>query len=515
MRPRYGAAFINWRSHTAILIQAQNATSSTSWLVHLLYPLLHWPAEQSEGAVVSRADFKLVKNVPINDILLDVENARIRAGADQADCVARILRKEDQLVALAEDIFANGLTTMPILVSPLDKKWVVKDGNRRIAALKLLNDPARWTQDSRVQARFQAIRDIDPSQVPTSVDVLWSSDEGAITRELLARHSGAMGGAGQLDWSAYLRTVYLVAHKHTAEYKRPAQYALWAERHGVALSDEFPITSLQRFFSETNLARLGFDVGPDDDLNPNMNIDTIKRLATTLLQDFDLARKKVEDVFTAEKATQYITDLRRMHGLTEPSPPTPQPAPAPGPGTPAPSPTAAPGTPAPGPGGGGGASAAPPAPTRAPATPKTAPAERKRIFGSGAPGIAVPAQEKKAQTIVAELRLMNLDDTPFAASMLLRALLEISDEYYRKKQGMQDKKVLAKNVAASADSMLQKSLLTQPEHDMVKRLTGGPDTLLQIETLQKMLHRDTHHSSKQFVNTMWDNVGCFVRACWR
>lgn len=31
---------------------------------------------------------------------------------------------------------------MPILVMPTnDEKWIVKDGNRRVTALKLLNDP--------------------------------------------------------------------------------------------------------------------------------------------------------------------------------------------------------------------------------------------------------------------------------------------------------------------------------------------------------------------------------------
>jgi hypothetical protein len=465
---------------------------------------------------MSRNDFKLVRNVAINDILLDVANARIRTGKDQSDCIARILRKEDQLVALAEDIVANGLTTMPILVSPKGSKWVVKDGNRRISALKLLNDPSRWSPDSRVAGRFRAIRDVDPSLIPTSVDVLSSNDEAAITRELLARHSGAMGGVGQLDWSAYLRTIYLVTRNHPAEYKRPAQYAFWAEQHDIVVGDDFPITSLQRFFTAANLERLGFDIGKDDELKPNMSLDVVKRLATTLLQDFELGRKNVDDVRTTDKATQYITDLRSMHGLSEPPPPAP-PAPAPTPAG-SPSPTTSP-APAPGGGAGGGTGgAAPgpsPAPTRAPASPKTAPADRARIFGRNSPGISVPAAEVKAQTILTELRLIDLNDTPFAASMLLRAFIEISDGYYRRTQSIQDKNALAKNVGASADSMLNRSMLTGGEHDMVKRLTGGPDSLLQIETLQKMLHRDTHHSSKQFVNTMWDNIAAFVRACWR
>ena len=461
---------------------------------------------------MSRNDFKTVRNVAVNSILLDMQNARIRAGHDQADCVHRILRKEDQLIALAEDIAKNGLSTMPILVSPAPRRqYVARDGNRRLTALKLLNDPGRWSPDARLQAKFAAIRKQFIPNIPVAVDVLCSVDEAAIVREVILRHSGAAGGVGQLDWSAYLRTVYLVTHHLPAEYKRPGQYAFWAEDHDINVGDEFPISSLQRFFSKENVARLGFDIDDKDELKPNLRLDVVKKMATTVMNDFESARVKVADVFNPTDAAAYITRVRTMHGLVEPSPsptsPAPSPGVSPGPGSS--------GGPNPAPPSAGPTPGTPPPPPSRPPSPRTPPADRSRIFGRTSPGIAIPANETKAATIVTELRLMDLDNTPFAASMLLRALIEISDEHYRKKQTIQDKKGLAKNVAASADSMLNRTMLTISEHDMVKRLTGGPDSLLQIETLQKKLHRNTHHSSKQFVNNMWDNVGCFVQACWR
>ncbi|MCW9790168.1 hypothetical protein [Escherichia coli] len=64
---------------------------------------------------MARKDFTQQIDIPIQNILLDTENARIRAGRDQNNCISRILRKENQMLVLMEDIAENGLTTMPRL----------------------------------------------------------------------------------------------------------------------------------------------------------------------------------------------------------------------------------------------------------------------------------------------------------------------------------------------------------------------------------------------------------------
>lgn len=92
---------------------------------------------------MSRRNFT-IEEISVDDLLLDVGNARIRTGADQRDCIEKILAKEDQMLTLIQDIAENGLTTMPILIQPLDDgKWLVWDGNRRTTALKLLKNPER------------------------------------------------------------------------------------------------------------------------------------------------------------------------------------------------------------------------------------------------------------------------------------------------------------------------------------------------------------------------------------
>ena len=473
---------------------------------------------------MARKHFKNVPEVEIENIILDVHNARIRAGADQNDCIRRILRKKEQFLAICESIAKDGLTTMPILASPnADGTYTVKDGNRRVTALKLLNQPDICPEPDLLPKIIKIAK--THTNFPSKVDLTVTDDEEVMVREVLSRHQGEMGGIGQMGWSAYLRTLYLLNHGHPAEYKRPGQYALWAEGEGIFVDDEFPITTLQRFFTVDNLKLLGFDIDENDELKPNLPVATVRQMATQVVRDFSRG-KNVSEVFTPEQAKQYIDEVRKSVGIDQP--PVATPTPASPEGTPAsPESTPAEALPISAPINGSADSpstassvspdTASPRPRSSP-TPATSPADRKKIFGSSrrTPGIAVPTTGRypKEQEIVKELRGLDLIKFPLAAAMLLRALIELSDLHYRTVNNLSDQQGLAKNVKKSAQHMSENNRLNASEKDMVMRLCNRAGDIVELEALQKMIHRPTHNLDRRFVNTLWDNVGCFVRACW-
>jgi hypothetical protein len=155
-------------------------------------------------------------------------------------------------------------------------------------------------------------------------------------------------------------------------------------------------------------------------------------------------------------------------------------------------------------------------PPRAAPTPILPAWERKQLLGRRAPNLQIPESEPKARTLVAEIRKLDVKETSLAAAMLLRGFLELSDGYYRARQSLPDASKLGKNVLASATHMRDSGKISISEFDIVRRLAAADakDELLHIETLQKVMHRDTHHPNYQLVNTVWDNLAPFVRACW-
>src|SRR5262245_40642842 len=87
-------------------------------------------------------------SVMIDELLLDVRNPRHAQAKSQKDAIKKVLEEQrDKLVKLAESVVEqNGLSPLDRLLV-LDKKpsengYVVLEGNRRIAALKILANPS-------------------------------------------------------------------------------------------------------------------------------------------------------------------------------------------------------------------------------------------------------------------------------------------------------------------------------------------------------------------------------------
>ncbi|ELQ9311819.1 ParB N-terminal domain-containing protein [Serratia marcescens] len=472
---------------------------------------------------MSRMHFTQQKDIPIENILLDTGNARIRAGSDQNNCISRILRKEKQLLVLMEDIAENGLTTMPILVMPTnDEKWIVKDGNRRVTALKLLNDPNLCSEPHLI-SKIKEIKKKHSSNIPSKIDCLSSDNKDAIFKEIVARHSGARDGAGQYDWHAYMRTVFLLNNEHPTDYKRAGQYLILAEQGGLDIEDDFPITTVHRFFTIANLKLLGYEV-ENDKLKPILSQDKIIKMASKINTDFSQKIVDVNSVFTPEAASMYLRKVREFAGIfeyedssNEKNENQGEPE---GKDTNSDSDDA------------GDSSSNNTSNTENPdninttddvkspssgrgRTPKKRPSERNKIFGRGKVGIPVPDDDVKVRTIIAELRQLDVKKTTLAVTFLLRALLELSEKEYRGLNKLKDKSSLSKNIATCADHMLAKGLIDDSEHNVIMSYTRGEQGALHIETLQKLIHRDTHHPDYITINTFWDNIGCFVRACWK
>lgn len=91
------------------------------------------------------------KMVSINQIHLYEDNPRHKPVRDQPAAIAHLCRSE-QVLALAQDIARIGLNPLELfaLVPERDgKSYYVAEGNRRLCALLLLNDPDRAPGDQR------------------------------------------------------------------------------------------------------------------------------------------------------------------------------------------------------------------------------------------------------------------------------------------------------------------------------------------------------------------------------
>lgn len=475
---------------------------------------------------MTRSQFYSVQAVPVADLLLDTQNPRIRHGQDQADCLARLLRDRENFLNLLRDVASRGLGPEHVLVSKnSDGKWVVRDGNRRVAALKLLNQPAICPAGPEHHSAGQIIARVAAGlngQLPERIDCLACDDEATILDYLERKHTGANLGVGQKEWDSLLKSLFNLQTGVADQNRRAAQLVLWVEGHGLQVADDFPVTTLQRGLNAETLGLIGFAIR-DDALTPTLPDHQAYALAARVVSAVASGEVNVKregepgSIFTPEAQIAFFRSVREELGPPLPAAPSGN-IPVGGFGSPAPSlgPAPAGGAPSPPP----GATQAPAgsASSRRPASPVRPPWDRPCLFGprrNASPGIAIPASESKAQSIIAELRQLNPKDTPLATAMLLRALLELSDNYYRERHQLVDKGALHKNIAASADHMKAAGTLADAQHNVVMNYTRTAEGMLHVKTVQAYLHKTTFHPNAQALNTFWDEIGCFVTACWR
>src|SRR5215813_9665286 len=86
-------------------------------------------------------------DLTIDELLLDLENPRISKAESQREALQKIIEDQDvKLVVLAESIVLDGLNPMDrwlVIRSPSERgKYVVLEGNRRLATIRILHNPA-------------------------------------------------------------------------------------------------------------------------------------------------------------------------------------------------------------------------------------------------------------------------------------------------------------------------------------------------------------------------------------
>lgn len=137
-----------------------------------------------------------IRDLPALDLLLNKENPRHVPKRDQAEIIEYLL-EDEKVYNLARHISRHGINPLEIVAVFPDKhgNLVVAEGNRRVCALQLLNDPDR--APAAFRKRFETLaKGIVPQQL--RVAEFESYDEAQPWLEVL--HDGEQDGIGRKQW---------------------------------------------------------------------------------------------------------------------------------------------------------------------------------------------------------------------------------------------------------------------------------------------------------------------------
>ena len=431
------------------------------------------------------------QDIQVEDLKLDLLNPRGPGYPDQVTAIEAIVKRApSKFVTLAEDIATQGMNPadrMIVIRDDVDGRYVVLEGNRRLAAVKLLCDPTRISKMPMSAALAKKLRTIADNFDHTIVDpltcvVMESREEADHWIDL--RHTGENEGAGIVPWGG----------EETARFRGsdPALQVLAYVRNHRSLDartrdllERFPITNLGRILGDPDCREaLGISIekGKVSSLADDVAVfKGLKRLVT----DLGSRVKTVTDIKRKQDRKNYIKSIK---------------ADLPGPS----------------------ASTEPwlleqgqqPAQSNTSKGKKVKPLSinRKRMIPKSC---TLEIDEPRINAIYLELRgNINVHEAPNAAAVMSRVFFEMSIDHYLaafKIKPVNDN--LKSKAAAVRDDMrtkgAAKDVLTPLTHALSNQ--GAP---FAIDLLHMYVHHRRFAPISNDLITSWDNMQPFFEALW-
>lgn len=444
----------------------------------------------------------------IDQLLLDSKNPRIGSAVSQRDALQKIIDdQEEKLAELAEDISSEGMSPIERVLVLREKsgdgRFVVVEGNRRLAALKILSNPTALSGLSlkeSLQRRLEAIAkefkktDVEP------ISCFEVSDRVEAKKWIYLRHTGENEGRGVVGWSGLAAARFRGTDPALQALEFVREHGNLKDHHKHLLDTSFPITTLDRLLSAKEVRKvLGVEVKTGRLCSGLPGDEIIKPLRRIVL---DLAEKKINVSRLKNTAAQveYVKsfqeddspDLSKKKGLRELSSFK-----------------------------NGEFSVQPPAASAAGKRKTYDPSERKTLIPRT---LKLNITSTKVMEIYKELRTLWMEDNPHACAVLLRVFLELSvdnflqlngiDTRMKTDQGRHIDKSLKVKTKEAIDTLVEKKGCNRQDFNGVARALGDAGSPLHIELLHAYIHSQFQTPKTRDLRAAWDEAEPFFKQIW-
>jgi len=440
------------------------------------------------------------RDISVTNLLIDTKNPRLDSSPEgQADAIKAIAKSQGKkLRALAEHIISNGLNPIEnILVMPDDGtagRYIVLEGNRRIAALKILENPdlIRGVVDSATHASFKKLsshyQDDPIDTVPCTV--FDSRDEADLWIEL--KHTGENNGAGTVQWGASEVERFKQERRgQTSPALQIIDLLLDKKLISPDLKNKFPITNLKRLI-QTPAVRdmLGITIFNGRVVPATSSGEMLHRLKVVVEA---LAKRdvKVADLYLVKDRISYIESI-----FSAPPPPL-----------------AASGSHQ------RGVTELVVADTKRTAAEKPRkskpPQKRRKTLIPNKTHLRI--ENERINQIYHELRKLNVDNFTNAVAIMLRVFLELSvDDYHgRYNLSLSERVSLSRKMLKVAEHLKDRGKLSDSQLKPVRR-AAQKDYFLgtTVSTMHQYVHNRYFYPSTSDVLAAWNNLEPFFIAIW-
>ena len=261
----------------------------------------------------------IIQEIEIGKLLLDVRNPRHDILEKQSETLAEIiLNQRGKLLKLAKDIVDFGInpSDLTIVVPSKDYsgKFIVLEGNRRLAAIQLLCDPtmAALGYDTKSINSFKIYSERYKKGLVDKLRCVVFSQRDDANHWIELRHTGENEGRGVVGWGAKEKARFnqLLGKPSSAlqvlEFVRKNSNLDEEEKEALKKPN---LSSVQRLVGDPDVREtLGIDI-TDGYVTTNLPPEEIINGLTKLVMDIATQRKSVDDIRHKDDRAEYISEF--------------------------------------------------------------------------------------------------------------------------------------------------------------------------------------------------------------
>lgn len=439
------------------------------------------------------------EQVAISRLVLHEENPRFRTPMAQDEAIGHF-SKDPKTRKLAKDIAQRGLNPLKLIgvnrAAEGSAKLVVREGNRRAAALKLLLDPAK-AADQRSESYFAKLAREAKVPLPQKAWVSIVPDEDDLRHWIRLEHVPTGDGVSTLHWDTWETENFDGGANGKHRYARELVQA--GMTHGWLPADapsRVILSTLNRVLEDVKgREALGFQVD-NNGLHTVLAVRDQEKLISRLVSDTGKGgAQNSRTLLKSEQIESYAKGLVKELGIkVDPkggltrfgsSPPSK-------------------------PRGGGGDKGA-----RNKPIPNDK--DRKHVVPKS---YSANITNARANEVLTELKLLDVYKAPNACAVLLRMLIEFSFFHYADLNGIEtrskddQKRRLKLVIIDVVKHLLENGKVKKGEVALINKSLTQDDHFLSVAQLNQFVHNPDVHAKPTEINCDWNGVAAVIKALW-
>lgn len=443
------------------------------------------------------------KTIKLTNLSINVDNPRYESQKSQKAAIEMIvLDQRDKLFNLASDIIEHGLNPLDmILVTPIDaNRYLVLEGNRRVTAMKLLQNPQLINDDMQsLRKRFEKLIKGKDVSMLKAVKCVVIEDQSEANLWIKRKHAGQLDGRGTVSWdSLQIQRFEARSEGKASEVLQIVDLLLTSEMVSSSFKSKLSsinTTNLDRLISDPDVRkRLGISKNKGQLVSSfeqhNVIDGLVKIIDSITSPDFS-----VKKIYNKEKRKQFIeelgidvqstnkTEITWMFSETENE-------------------------------------------NNKETEVKATSSIKKKINNNQRASLIpnkfqLPIENPRISQIFTELKCTSMRSSPNAVSVLFRVFLELTIDSFLNNHGLakdghpaSEEQNLIGKCSRVMNYLYQKNLISKEKLKGIQNELKDSTSIFSIESLNAYVH-NMHFSPKEDnLRIGWDNVEPFFEAVW-